>query len=209
MPEPAAAAAALDTRCAWALGDPLMEAYHDREWGIPLHDDRALFELLTLEGAQAGLSWSTILRRRAGYRRAFADFVIAQVAAFDQADFERLLTDSTIIRNRQKVASAVANARAVLEVQAEHGSFDAFVWSFVGDSPRSNLVRTMADIPAQSDESVALSKALKKRGFGFVGPTICYAFMQSAGLVNDHLRSCPAWSRIQALSASTNRREPV
>jgi DNA-3-methyladenine glycosylase I len=184
-------------RCAWANGDTLMEAYHDREWGVPLHDDRALFELLTLEGAQAGLSWSTILRRRDGYRRAFSGFDPLAVAAFGDADLKRLLANNEIIRNRQKLMSTIENARRVLEVQREHGSFDAFVWSFVGGGARINHFERLAEIPAQTAESVALSRSLRRHGFGFVGPTICYAFMQSAGLVNDHLVSCPWWSGIR------------
>jgi DNA-3-methyladenine glycosylase I len=175
-----------------------MEGYHDVEWGTPLHNDRALFELLTLEGAQAGLSWSTILKRREGYRAAFAGFDIATVAAFDEGDVARLLADSGIIRNRQKVLSTISNAHGVLQVQRELGSFDDYVWSFVGGQPRVNGVRGPADLPAQTAESVAMSKVLRKRGFGFVGPTICYAFMQAAGLVNDHEVTCPAWSRIEA-----------
>jgi DNA-3-methyladenine glycosylase I len=175
-----------------------MEAYHDKEWGIPLHDDRALFELLTLEGAQAGLSWMTILRRREGYRRAFSNFDPAKVAAITEPESQHLMTNPEIIRNRQKIESTISNARRILEVQQEHGSFDEFVWSFVGGTPLDHKIRSSADIPAQSAESVALSRALRKRGFGFVGPTICYAFMQAAGLVNDHLVSCPAWRRINA-----------
>jgi DNA-3-methyladenine glycosylase I len=169
-----------------------MSAYHDLEWGVPMHDDRALFELLVLEGAQAGLSWSTILKRRDGYRRAFENFEIERVANFDDRDIERLLNDSGIIRNRRKILATIVNAREVLRVQDEHGSFDAYVWSFVGDQPIDHRFTTMAEIPATTPESVALSKALRKRGFGFVGPTICYAFMQSAGLVNDHVLSCDA-----------------
>jgi DNA-3-methyladenine glycosylase I len=187
---------ALDTRCDWARGDPLMLAYHDHEWGVPLHDDRGLFELLTLEGAQAGLSWMTILRRRAGYRAAFAAFEPRTVADFGEADVARLMADAGIIRNRQKVISTIENARGVLKIQQEFGSFDTFVWSFVGQAPLVTERQSMADVPAQTAESVVLSKALRQRGFGFVGPTICYAFMQAAGLVNDHLVRCPAWSRI-------------
>jgi DNA-3-methyladenine glycosylase I len=175
-----------------------MEAYHDQEWGVPLHDDRALFELLTLEGAQAGLSWSTILRRRDGYRAAFADFEPTRVAAFDDDDVRALLSNTAIIRNRQKIVSTIENARRVLEIQDEHGSFDRFVWSFVGGAPRLNAFRTLDEIPAQTPESQALSRALRTRGFSFVGPTIIYAFMQSAGLVNDHLLDCPARASILA-----------
>jgi DNA-3-methyladenine glycosylase I len=167
-----------------------MTAYHDREWGFPMHDDRALFELLVLEGAQAGLSWSTILKRRDGYRRAFANFEIQQVAEFDDSDVERLLADTAIIRNRKKILAAIVNARQVLNIQDEHGSFDAYVWSFVDGNTIDHRFDRMDQIPATTPESEAMSKALRKRGFGFVGPTICYAFMQSAGLVNDHLLGC-------------------
>jgi DNA-3-methyladenine glycosylase I len=180
-----------------------MEAYHDREWGTPLHDDRALFELLTLEGAQAGLSWITILRRREGYRRAFNGFDPQRVAAFDATEGDALLANPDIIRNRQKIASTIENARRVLDVQQEHGSFDRFVWSFVNYAPLVNQFKTSGEVPAQTPESVALSKALRQRGFGFVGPTICYAFMQSAGLVNDHILGCPARSRILAAGSNT------
>jgi DNA-3-methyladenine glycosylase I len=166
-----------------------MQAYHDQEWGVPLHDDRALFELLTLEGAQAGLSWSTILKRRDGYRRAFAQFDLQQVAAFNDQELQKLLANADIIRNRAKLVSTVGNAERVLEIQRETGSFDSFVWSFVGNQPLVNDFTT-PDVPAQTLESGAMSRALRKRGFGFVGPTICYAFMQSAGLVNDHSLSC-------------------
>jgi DNA-3-methyladenine glycosylase I len=171
--------------------------YHDQEWGVPLRDDRALFELLTLEGAQAGLSWMTILRRRDGYRRAFAGFDPTAVAAFDQTDLTRLLNDAGIIRNRQKVLATVENARGVLDVQREHGSLHAFVWSFVGGKAIQNNFQTTRDIPAQTPESLALSRALKQRGFGFVGPTICYAFMQAAGLVNDHVVTCPRYAQLR------------
>jgi DNA-3-methyladenine glycosylase I len=167
-----------------------MTNYHDREWGFPMHDDRALFELLVLEGAQAGLSWSTILKRRDGYRRAFANFEIQQVAEFDDSDVERLLADTAIIRNRKKILAAIVNARQVLNIQDEHGSFDAYVWSFVDGNTIDHRFDRMDQIPATTPESEAMSKALRKRGFGFVGPTICYAFMQSAGLVNDHLLGC-------------------
>jgi len=166
-----------------------MVAYHDLEWGVPLHDDRALFELLVLEGAQAGLSWRTVLHRREGYRAAFDGFDIERVAAYGEGDVARLLGDAGIIRNRAKVNAAIANARAVLEVQREHGSFDACVWSFA-PPPRARRLASLDEIPAETEESRALSRALKKRGFSFVGPTICYAFMQSAGLVDDHLATC-------------------
>ena len=178
-------------RCAWVPeGDPLYVAYHDEEWGVPSHDDRYLFEMLVLEGAQAGLSWSTILRKREGYREALAGFDPAAVARFGERDVGRLLGDSGIVRNRLKVESAIANARATLAVQEELGSLDAFLWSFVGGEPRVNRWRSLGEIPAETEESRAMSKELKRRGFRFVGPTICYAFMQAAGLVNDHVVEC-------------------
>ena len=167
-----------------------MQCYHDQEWGVPLHDDRALFELLVLEGAQAGLSWRTVLHRREGYRAAFEGFDVARVAGYGQTDRERLLSDDRIIRNRAKVNAAIANARATIRVQAEHGSLDAFLWGFVGGTPRRNAYREVSELPAQTAESRAMSKVLRSYGFSFVGPTICYAFMQSAGLVNDHVTSC-------------------
>jgi DNA-3-methyladenine glycosylase I len=191
-------------RCEWAGSDPLMQAYHDLEWGVPLHDDRQLFELLTLEGAQAGLSWSTILRRRNGYRVAFAEFDIPTVAAFAHRDIERILSDANVVRNRQKVASTVANAQRILDIQRERDSFAAFLWSFVPNGqPIVNNPKALGELPAQTVESVTLSKALKKRGFGFVGPTICYAFMQAAGLVNDHVVGCTAKARLEALRSTT------
>jgi DNA-3-methyladenine glycosylase I len=168
-----------------------MEAYHDLEWGVPLHDDRALFELLTLEGAQAGLSWMTILRRRGGYRRAFANFDIEAVAEYGSAELERLLGDDSIVRHRQKLESTIANAKRAQEIQREHGSLDAYLWSFVEGRTLVHDFAALRDIPAQTAESARMSKALRGHGFGFVGPTICYAFMQSAGLVNDHMLSCP------------------
>jgi DNA-3-methyladenine glycosylase I len=169
-----------------------MAAYHDLEWGVPLHDDRQLFELLTLEGAQAGLSWSTILNRRDGYRRAFGNFDLEKVAAFDNQDVERLIADTGIIRNRQKIMATIVNAREVLRLQDDQGSLDNFVWSFVNGKTLDHQFTRMEQLPPTTPESVAMSKALRKRGFGFVGPTICYAFMQSAGLVNDHMLSCDA-----------------
>jgi DNA-3-methyladenine glycosylase I len=178
-------------RCEWVPdGDELYAAYHDEEWGVPLRDDRALYELLTLEGAQAGLSWATILRKREGYRKAFAGFDPKRVAAFDEARVETLLQDPGIVRNRLKVSSAVENACRVLEVQAAEGSFSDFLWGFVDGEPLVAGWRTIAEIPAETAESKAMSKELKRRGFRFVGPTVCYAFMQAAGLVNDHVVSC-------------------
>ena len=176
-------------RCAWARSEQDI-AYHDAEWGVPVHDDRVLFEFLILEGAQAGLSWSTILNKRAAYRRAFAGFDPAQVARFTPADVERLMQDAGIVRHRQKIESAVTNARAFLRVQAEHGSFDRYVWPFVGRAPKTNAWRRPRQVPARTPESDALSKDLKRRGFSFVGSTICYAFMQAVGMVNDHLVGC-------------------
>jgi DNA-3-methyladenine glycosylase I len=178
-------------RCAWVPdGDDLYAAYHDDEWGVPQRDDRALYELLTLEGAQAGLSWSTILRKREGYRRAFAGFDPEAVVRFDRARIEELLQDAGIVRNRLKVESAVENAGRVLEVQEELGSFSALLWDFVDGQPLIGGWTTLAELPAETPVSKAMSKELKRRGFRFVGPTVCYAFMQAAGLVNDHVVSC-------------------
>ncbi len=176
-------------RCGWARREPNL-GYHDREWGTPLHDERALFEFLVLEGAQAGLSWETILNKRDNYRAAFDNFDPAKVAAYGPAETERLLANPGIVRNKLKVAAAIQNARTFLAVQQEFGSFDAYVWRFVGGTPRQNSWASLADIPSQTDESLALSKDLLRRGFKFVGPTICYAFMQATGLVNDHLTGC-------------------
>jgi DNA-3-methyladenine glycosylase I len=177
-------------RCGWAEGDPLLQDYHDFEWGVPVHDDRLLFEFLVLEGAQAGLSWMTILRKRDAYRNAFKNFDPALVASFRDSTVNRLLTSSAIVRNRRKIESAIRNARVVRAIAREQGSFDRYVWSFVADRPRRNAWKTMAEIPAETGESQAMSKDLKARGANFVGPTICYAFMQATGLVNDHLVSC-------------------
>jgi DNA-3-methyladenine glycosylase I len=177
-------------RCDWAGTDPEMVAYHDTEWGVPVHDDDTHFEFLVLEGAQAGLSWSTILKRRSGYRKAFAGFDPVKVARFTPAKVEKLLTDTGIIRNRAKVNSTVRNAGLFLEVQKEFGSFDAYIWGFVGGRPVVNRWRRMAQLPPTSPESEALSKDLRRRGFSFVGPTVCYAHLQAAGLINDHLVGC-------------------
>ena len=177
-------------RCGWAGDDPDMIAYHDDEWGVPIHDDRKHFEMLTLEGAQAGLSWSTILKKRANYVRLFEGFDPAVVARFDEAKIEALLQDAGIVRNKLKVNSTVTNARAFLEVQEEFGSFDAYVWPFVGGKPLVRRHQSMADFPANTIESDTLSKDLKKRGFRFVGTTITYAYMQAAGLVDDHMADC-------------------
>jgi DNA-3-methyladenine glycosylase I len=178
-------------RCDWApTGDPLYVEYHDQEWGTPSHDDRHLFELLTLEGAQAGLSWATILHKREGYRSAFAGFDPASVARFDRRRIERLLRNPAIVRNRLKVESAVNNARRVLDVQNDIGSFDAYIWQFVGGAPIVSRWKTLREIPVETVESKAMSKDLKRRGFRFVGPTVCYSFMQATGLVNDHASTC-------------------
>jgi len=187
------------TRCEWVpASDPAYVTYHDEEWGTPSHDDRHLFELLTLEGAQAGLSWSTILRKRDGYRRAFADFDAETVARFGEGDVERLLGDAGIVRNRAKVASAVNNARRVLEVREELGSLDGYLWGFVGGEPIVGAWERLSEIPAETAESRALSKDLKRRGFRFVGPTVCYAFMQAVGMVNDHVTSCFRYRELTA-----------
>jgi DNA-3-methyladenine glycosylase I len=184
MPRPAS-----DTRCGWAAGE-LLSAYHDTEWGVPLHDDRALFEFLILEGAQAGLSWTTILRKRANYRAAFDGFDAARIAAYGPPRIAALLQDAGIVRNRLKIDSAVTNARAFLKVREEFGSFDAYIWRFVGGQPRKNHWRSLKEVPARTEQSDAMSRDLARRGFRFVGSTICYAFMQATGMVNDHLAAC-------------------
>jgi DNA-3-methyladenine glycosylase I len=176
-------------RCGWAKTD-LSIAYHDAEWGVPVHDDRTLFELLVLEGAQAGLSWETILRKREAYRVAFDRFEIAAVSGYDDRKTQALLADSGIVRNRLKIAAAIGNAQAALAVQRECGSLDAYLWSFVGGRPRANDWPRLKDVPVRTPEAEAMSKDLVRRGFRFVGPTICYAFMQAVGMVNDHLVSC-------------------
>ena len=178
------------SRCGWANSDPLYVRYHDEEWGVPVHDDRRLFEMLILEGAQAGLSWITILRKRGAYRKAFDRFDPRKVATYDARKRRALLSDAGIVRNRAKIDAAIGNARAFLEVQEEFGSFDAYVWRFVGGQPKVNRSRTLGDVPARTAESDALSKDLKSRGFRFVGSTICYAFMQAVGLVDDHVTTC-------------------
>jgi DNA-3-methyladenine glycosylase I len=177
-------------RCEWAGSDPLMVVYHDREWGVPSHDDRHLFEMLTLEGAQAGLSWTTILRKREGYRKAFAGFDVPRVARFDDQRVERLLEDPRIVRNRLKVESTVNNAASLRELWREFGSFDAYLWGFVDGAPIHGRRRRLADLPSETPVSRELSRDLKRRGFRFVGPTVCYAFMQAVGLVNDHVMGC-------------------
>lgn len=182
-------------RCGWA-SDPLYWEYHDREWGVPEHDDRRLFEFIVLEGAQAGLSWSTILRKRETYRAAFRDFDVAKVARFGSRDVKRLLAYPGIVRNRQKVASAIQNARAVLKIVDEFGSLDAWLWQFVDGAPIQNAWRSTGQVPARTSQSDAMSKSLQKQGFSFVGSTICYAFMQAVGMVNDHTVACFRFSEL-------------
>lgn len=177
-------------RCLWCGDDPLYVAYHDQEWGVPVHDDRLLFEFLILEGAQAGLSWLTILRKRENYRTAFDGFDCRRVAAYTEADVARLLSDPGIVRNRLKVESAVRNAQGVLDIQKEFGSLESYLWRYVDGAPRQNAWKSVAEVPAQSEASGMMSKDLKKRGFNFVGPTVCYAFMQAVGMVNDHTTDC-------------------
>lgn len=177
-------------RCAWPGDDPLMIEYHDAEWGVPVHNDKTHFEYIILDGAQAGLSWKTVLHKRVGYRRAFADFDPEIVATYDEERIEELLQDPSIIRNRLKVAGAVKNARAFLAVQEEFGTFDAYIWQFVDGEPIQNTWNDVRRLPAESAEARAMSKDLKRRGFTFVGPTICYAYMQAAGMVNDHTTNC-------------------
>ena len=180
----------MKVRCAWARGDPLYIDYHDTEWGVPQHDDRKLLEFLVLEGAQAGLSWLTILRKRENYREAFNNFDAGKVAAYDTKKLAELLSDKGIVRNRLKIEAAIQNARAFLALQKEFGSFDAYIWQFVGGKPRKNVWKTTGEIPPKTAESNAMSKDLIKRGFKFVGATICYAFMQATGMVNDHTVDC-------------------
>jgi len=180
----------MQTRCAWVGTDPLMVDYHDHEWGVPVHEDRKMFEFLILEGMQAGLSWMTILRKRENYRFAFDQFDPLTIAQYDPNKIEELLTNPGIVRNRRKVEAAVQNARAFLEIIKEFGSFDAYIWQFVGGKPKVNTWRTIQEIPAQTEESLAMSKDLLRHGFKFVGPTICYAHMQAVGMVNDHTMDC-------------------
>lgn len=183
-------------RCEWAGSDDLMISYHDTEWGVPLYDDKKLFEFLCLEGAQAGLSWRTILHRRDGYREAFDHFDPEKISAYDSRKIEQLRHDKRIIRNRLKIDAFVGNAKAFLQIGEEIGSFSTYVWSFVNGRPIVNKFKTLKEIPAQTSLSIAMSKDLKKRGFKFVGPTICYAFMQATGMVNDHVMSCFRWSEL-------------
>jgi DNA-3-methyladenine glycosylase I len=187
-------------RCEWATGDSLYTTYHDTEWGVPVHDDRRLFEMVVLEGAQAGLSWITILRRRDTYRAAFDGFDIERVARYDEDKILKLMSDTGIVRNRRKIEAAVHNARAALSVQRECGSLDAYLWGFVGGRSHQNAWRTLSELPAHTDMSQAMSKDLTRRGFRFVGPTICYALMQSVGMVNDHVVSCFRYGQLAQLA---------
>jgi DNA-3-methyladenine glycosylase I len=196
----------MSMRCGWTGEDPLMVSYHDEEWGVPLHDDRKLFEFLVLEGAQAGLSWRTVLQKRENYRRAFHGFDPERVARYGRKDTTRLLSDPGIIRNRAKVESAIANARHVLDVREEFGSFDAYLWRFTGGKPVVNRFRTLSDLPSTSPESVAMNRDLVTRGFRFVGPTICYAFMQAIGMVNDHLTHCFRHAAVQKEGGQRRRK---
>jgi len=183
-------------RCEWCGDDPLYVEYHDTEWGVPVHDDRKLFEMLILEGAQAGLNWLTILKKRENYRKAFDNFEAKKIAKYDKAKVAQLLADAGIVRNRLKITAAIQNARAFLEVQKEFGSFDRYLWQFVGGKPKINQWKTFKELPPKTAESDAMSKDLKKRGFSFVGSTICYAFMQAVGMVNDHVVTCLRYRKI-------------
>jgi DNA-3-methyladenine glycosylase I len=187
----------MKTRCEWCGDDPLYVAYHDDEWGVPVHDDRHLFEMLILEGAQAGLSWSTILKKRENYRKAFDNFAVKKIAKYDKAKVAKLLADPGIVRNRLKIAATIQNARAFLEVQKEFGSFAHYIWQFVDGKPKKNNWKSLKEIPPKTTESDAMSKDLRKRGFSFVGSTICYAFMQAVGMVNDHVVTCFRYREIR------------
>ncbi len=186
-----------DKRCPWCLGSEAYIAYHDREWGTPVHEERMLFELLILEGAQAGLSWSTILNKRDNYRKAFDHFDARKIARYTDSKVARLLADAGIVRNRLKIAAAIQNAKAFLAVQKEFGSFDRYIWAFVGGKPKEHRRRSLKEVPARTAESDAMSKDLSKRGFKFVGSTICYAYMQATGMVNDHLVACFRHAQVQ------------
>lgn len=186
----------MTSRCEWAAGNDLMGEYHDTEWGVPSHDDRHLFEMLILEGSQAGLSWQTILNKRVGYRRAFADFDISTVAGYGESDVERLMGDAGIVRHRGKIEATIGNAGTALAIQKEFGSLDAFLWGLAGGEPARNARITLGEIPATTDVSESMSKALRKRGFRFVGPTTIYAFMQATGMVNDHVTDCFRYAEV-------------
>jgi len=190
----------MKNRCMWCGSDPIYTAYHDDEWGIPIHDDRLLFEVLILEGAQAGLSWLTILKKRENYRKAFHGFDFNRIANYTETDLKRLLADSGIVRNRLKIGSAIKNARGVLDIREKHGSLDSYLWRYVEGTPILNEWKSMAELPVKTKISEMMSKDLKKRGFNFVGPTICYAFMQAVGMVNDHTTDCFRHEEIKKLA---------
>jgi len=196
-------------RCEWANKSDLEQSYHDNEWGVPIHDDRSLFEFLILEGAQAGLSWSTILKKREGYRKAFDDFDARKIAKYSKIDISRLLHDSGIIRNRLKIGATITNARAFLQLQKEAGSFDNYIWQFVHGKPIQNLWEKITDIPSNTTESDAMSKDLKRRGFKFVGTTICYAFMQAVGMVNDHVVDCFRYQELKNKAGQKESGSPI
>ena len=187
-------------RCEWSGSDPLYIAYHDEEWGVPAYDDRHLFEMLLLEGAQAGLSWLTILKKRENYRKAFHAFDPKKIAAYSQRDIQRLLNDPGIVRNRLKIESAIKNARGVLDIVEEFGSFNSFLWRYVNNNPRQNAWKLLSELPARTEQSDMMSNDLKKRGFKFVGSTICYAFMQSVGMVNDHIIGCFRYAEVKKMT---------
>jgi len=193
-------------RCEWCGSDPLYIAYHDEEWGVPVHDDRLLFEFLILEGAQAGLNWLTILKKRENYRKAFHDFDVDTISKYKEGDMRRLLADPGIVRNRLKIESAIKNARSVLDIRGEYGSLDSYLWRYVDGAPRQNAWRSMGEIPSRTKISDALSKDLKKRGFKFVGSTICYAFMQAVGMANDHTTDCFRYKQVKELGVPNDRK---
>ncbi|USD40153.1 DNA-3-methyladenine glycosylase I [Vibrio sp. SCSIO 43135] len=184
-----------DTTCAWAMNHPLEREYHDAEWGVPVYDDRVLFEFITLEGAQAGLSWITILKKRDGYKHAFLDYDIEALSKLDEHNVEKIIENFDVVKHKGKIASVYGNARAAIELQKEYGSLSKALWQFVDDKPKVNAWTSMDQVPASTPESLAMSKFLKKKGFKFVGETICYAFMQATGMVNDHLVSCPCYKK--------------
>ena len=190
----------MNRRCEWGGSDPLYIAYHDEEWGVPVHDDRHLFEMLLLEGTQAGLSWLTILKKRENYRKAFHGFDPKKIAAYSQRDIQRLLNDAGIVRNRLKIESAIRNARGMLKIVQEFGSFSSFLWRYVNNSPRQNARKSLSELPARTEQSDMMSSDLKKRGFKFVGSTICYAFMQSVGMVNDHIIGCFRYAEVKKMT---------
>lgn len=190
----------MKNRCEWCGSDPLYITYHDEEWGVPVHDDQPLFEMLTLEGAQAGLNWLTLLKKRENYRRAFHDFDPVKIAAYSPRDIERLLADPGIVRNRLKIESAIRNARGVLKIKEQYGAMDTFIWRYVDGIPRQNVWKSLSELPARTELSDAISKDLKRLGFNFVGSTICYAFMQAVGMVNDHVVGCFRHTEVRNLA---------